>query len=45
MDGKISLEAVQEYLDQAYRSNEIPQKADVRSVVNYSVLDEVLKER
>jgi ABC-type nitrate/sulfonate/bicarbonate transport system substrate-binding protein len=45
MDGKISLEAVQEYLDQAYRSNEIPQRADVRSVVDYSVLDEVLKER
>ena len=43
MDGKISLEAVQEYLHQAHRNNEIPQSVDVRSVVDYSVLDEVLK--
>jgi hypothetical protein len=45
MDGKISLEAVQEYLDQAHRNNEIPQRVDVRSVVDYSVLDEVLQKR
>jgi ABC-type nitrate/sulfonate/bicarbonate transport system substrate-binding protein len=45
MDGKISLEAVQEYLDQAHRNNEIPQRVDVNTVVDYSVLDEVLKER
>jgi NitT/TauT family transport system substrate-binding protein len=45
MDGKISLDAVQEYLDQAYRNNELPQRVNVRSVVDYSVLDEVLKER
>lgn len=45
MDGKISLEAVQEYLDQAHKNGEIPQRVDVRSVVDYSVLEEVLKER
>jgi len=45
MDGKISLEAVQDYLDQAQRNGEIPQRVDVRSVVDYSVVDEVLKER
>jgi NitT/TauT family transport system substrate-binding protein len=45
MDGKINLEAVQDYLDQAHRNSEIPQRADVRSVLDYSVLDEVLKER
>jgi hypothetical protein len=45
MDGKISLEAVQDYLDQAHRNTEIPQRVDVRSVLDYSVLDEVLKER
>jgi ABC-type nitrate/sulfonate/bicarbonate transport system substrate-binding protein len=44
MDGKISLEAVQDYLDQAQRNGEIPQRVDVRSVVDYSVVDEVLKE-
>jgi ABC-type nitrate/sulfonate/bicarbonate transport system substrate-binding protein len=45
MDGKISLEAVQEYLDQAHRNNELSQRVDVNTVVDYSVLDEVLKER
>ena len=45
MDGKISLQAVQEYLDQAHRNNELPQKVDVKTVVDYSVLDEVLTER
>ena len=45
LDGKISLDAVQEYLDQAHRNNEIPQRVDVRAVVDYSVLDEVLKEK
>ena len=45
MDGKISLAAVQEYLDQAQRNNEIPQRVDVNTVVDYSVLDEVLNER
>jgi NitT/TauT family transport system substrate-binding protein len=45
MDGKISLQAVQEYLDQAHRNNELPQKVDVKTVVDYSVLDEVLNER
>ena len=45
MDGKISLAAVQEYLDQAQRNNEISQRVDVNTVVDYSVLDEVLNER
>jgi NitT/TauT family transport system substrate-binding protein len=45
MDGKISLEAVQEYLDQAQKNGEIPQRVDARSLVDYSVLDEMLKER
>ena len=45
MDGKISLTAVQEYLDQAHKNNEIPQRVDASAVVDYSVLDEVLNER
>jgi ABC-type nitrate/sulfonate/bicarbonate transport system substrate-binding protein len=45
MDGKISLEAVQEYLDQAYKNNEIPQRVDVNTIVDYSILDEVLREK
>jgi hypothetical protein len=36
---------VQEYLDQAHRNNELSQRVDVNTVVDYSVLDEVLKER
>lgn len=45
MDGKISLQALQEYLDQAHRNNELSQRVNVNTVVDYSVLDEVLKER
>jgi len=45
MDGKIGVEAVQEYLDSAYRSSEIPQRVNVNALVDYSILEEVLKER
>jgi hypothetical protein len=39
------VEAVQEYLDSAYRSSEIPQRVNVNALVDYSILEEVLKER
>jgi len=45
MDGKISLAALQDYLDQAQRSNELPHRVDVNTLVDYSLLDEVLKEK
>ena len=45
MDGKISLAAVQEYLDQAHKNNEIAQRVDASAVVDYSALNEVLNER
>ena len=45
MDGKISLPALQDYLDQAQRSNELTHRVDVNTLVDYSLLDEVLKEK
>jgi NitT/TauT family transport system substrate-binding protein len=45
MDGKISLQALQEYLDQAQKNNELTQRVDVNTLVDFSLLDEVLKER
>jgi hypothetical protein len=45
MDGKISLPALQDYLDQAQRNNELTHRVDVNTLVDYSLLDEVLKEK
>ncbi len=35
-DGKISLEAVQEYLDVAFKTNQLPRHVDVKTVVDFS---------
>jgi NitT/TauT family transport system substrate-binding protein len=43
--GKMSFEDVQEFLDTAYENGQIQQKANSKVLMNYSVLDDVLKNR
>lgn len=45
MDGKVGLDHVQEFLDVAYESRQIQQKAESRSLMDYALLDETLKDR
>jgi len=44
-DGKISLEAVQEYLNGAFKDNQLPRHVDVKTVVDLSALEQVLKRK
>jgi len=44
-DGKIPLKDLQETYDQAYASQLIPTPVTVKSVMDYTQLDEVLKEK
>jgi hypothetical protein len=44
-DGKIALKDFQEIYDTAYASKLIPTPVPVEKVVDYTFLDEVLKER
>jgi ABC-type nitrate/sulfonate/bicarbonate transport system substrate-binding protein len=44
-NGRMSLEEVQGFLDVAFENNQISQKASSRSVMDYSVLDELLRDR
>jgi NitT/TauT family transport system substrate-binding protein len=43
--GKMTFEDVQEFLDTAYENGQIPQKANSKALMDYSALDEVLKNR
>ncbi|HEX9147032.1 MAG TPA: ABC transporter substrate-binding protein [Candidatus Binatia bacterium] len=43
--GKMSVEEVQEFLDAAYENGQIQQKASAKSLMDYALLDEVLKTR
>ena len=38
MDGKLGLEALQEFIAVAYENNQIQQKFDVRTLIDYSPL-------
>jgi len=44
-DGKISLKDLQETYDQAYASQLIPTPVNAKSVMDYTPLDEMLKEK
>jgi ABC-type nitrate/sulfonate/bicarbonate transport system substrate-binding protein len=44
-NGRMSLEEVQGFLDIAFENNQLSQKANSRSIVDYSVLDELLRDR
>jgi hypothetical protein len=44
-DGKIALKDLQEIYDQAHAAKLIPTPVPVAKVMDYSLLDEVLKER
>lgn len=44
-DGKLSIKDLQEGLDLAYRNKQIPIPVDARTGMDYSLLDEVWKER
>ena len=44
-DGKIPLKDLQETYDQAYASQLIPTQVNVQAVMDYSQLDEVLKQK
>lgn len=44
-NGRMSLEEVQEFLDAAFENNQIQQKASAKNLMDYALLDEVLRER
>ena len=44
-NGRMSLEEVQGFLDIAFENNQLPQKANSRTIMDYTLLDEVLKDR
>ena len=43
--GKMNSEDVQEFLDAAYENGQIQQKANSKALMDYALLDEVLKTR
>ncbi len=45
LNGRVSPADLQEFLDIAYENKQIQRKAESRAVMDYSLLDEVLKER
>jgi len=45
VDGKIPLKDLQDVYDSAYASQMIPTPVTVRNVMDYTLLDEVLRER
>src|SRR5262249_56143101 len=40
MDGRMTMEAVQDYLDQAFQTNQIPNRAKANLVVDLSLVDQ-----
>jgi NitT/TauT family transport system substrate-binding protein len=44
-NGRMSFEEVQEFLDAAYENGQIQQKASAKNLMDYGLLDDVLKER
>jgi hypothetical protein len=40
----MSLEEVQGFLDVAFENNQLPQKANSRTIMDYTLLDEVLRD-
>jgi ABC-type nitrate/sulfonate/bicarbonate transport system substrate-binding protein len=45
MNGRLGFDEVQSFLDSAYENKEISERADSKQLVDYSILDEVIKER
>jgi len=44
-NGRMSLEEVQGFLDIAFENNQLPQKANSRTIMDYTLLDEALRDR
>ena len=45
LNGRMSLEEVQGFLDIAFENNQLPQKANSRTIMDYTLLDEALSSR
>jgi len=45
MNGRLGFDEVQSFLDSAYENKEITERADGKQLVDYSILDEVIKEK
>ncbi|MBI4529257.1 MAG: ABC transporter substrate-binding protein [Deltaproteobacteria bacterium] len=45
LNGKMNFQELQEFLDTAFENKQIQRKTEAQSVMDYSLLDEILKER